>query len=380
MFRFAPYVFKTMWRHRTRTMLTVSGVAVGLFVFCCIGSAQRGMARLTEDQQAQRTLVVFQENRFCPASSRLPEDYAAFIAEQPGVKDVMPIKVFTNNCRASLDAIVFQGMPPAKIREFRDVQLASGDWGQFERSNDAALVGKAVAQRRRLKLGDKFTIGEVTILVAGTFSSPVAAEENYIYTHLDFLQRARGKTEVGIVTQFELRLAEGADPKHVAQAIDTQYRRGPVATTTRTKGAFQAETLGDLVEIIGLIHYLGYACVGLVLSLVATTTVMSVQDRIKEHGVLQTIGLRPGQVFGLVVAESLILSVAGGILGLGAGLLLLGFGRLAVGAEGVAIAFRPSLDLAITGGVVAAVAGILAGLAPAWQAARTEIVAALRHA
>jgi putative ABC transport system permease protein len=379
MFRFAPYVFKTLWRHRARTMLTVSGVAVGLFVFCCIGSAQRGMARLTEDQQAQRTLVVFQENRFCPSSSRLPEDYATLIAKQQGVKDVMPIKVFTNNCRASLDAIVFQGMPPSKMREFRDVKFTSGDWSQFERSNDAALLGQAVAQRRRLKLGDKFTIGEVTVLVAGTFTSPVAAEENYIYTHLDFLQRARGKSEVGTVTQFEVRLADSADPRSVAETIDAQYRRGPVGTTTRTKGAFQAETLGDLVEIIGLIHYMGYACVGLVLALVATTTVMSVQDRIKEHGVLQTIGLRPGQVFGLVVAESLILSVAGGVLGLGGGLLVLGLGRLAVGAEGVAIAFRPSLDLAVTGGIVAGVAGVLAGLAPAWQAARTEIVAALRH-
>jgi putative ABC transport system permease protein len=292
----------------------------------------------------------------------------------------MPIKVFTNNCRASLDAIVFQGMPPAKMREFREINFASGDWGQFERSNDAALVGRAVAQRRRLKLGDKFTIGEVTVLVAGTFSSPVAAEENYIYTHLDFLQRARGKSEVGTVTQFEVRLTETAQPKSVAETIDSQYRRGPVATTTRTKGAFQAETLGDLVEIIGLIHYVGYACVGLVLALVATTTVMSVQDRIKEHGVLQAIGLRPAWVFGLVVAESLILSVAGGVLGLGCGLLVLGFGRLAVGAEGVAIAFRPSLDLALTGFVISVAAGILAGLAPAWQAARMEVVAALRHA
>ena len=75
-----------------------------------------------------------------------------------------------------------------------------------------------------------------------------------------------------------------------AKEIDSLFRGGPVQTDTRPKGVFQAKCLGDLTQLIGLAHYLGYACVGLVLALVATTTVMSVQDRIKEHAVLQTLG------------------------------------------------------------------------------------------
>ena len=380
MFRFAPYVIKGMWRHRTRTMLTVSGAAVALFVFCCIGSVQQGLARLTEDQKSQRTLIVFQENRFCPTSSRLPQDYERQIAKVPGVKDVMPMKVFTNNCRASLDAIVFHGMPPEKMRESRDIEILDGSWGAFEQSTDAALVGRSVAGRRKLKVGEKFSIGGVTVLVAGTFASPVAAEENFIYTHLDFLQRARGGNEVGTVTQLEVQLTEDADPEAVIAAIDGRFRNGATATTTRTKGAFQAETLADLAELIGFIHWLGYACVALVASLVATTTIMSVQDRIKEHAVLQTIGLRPMRVFRLVVSESMLLSLAGGVLGVGIATAILSLGGLAVGAEGVLIAFRPSFDLAATGTVASLVVGVLAGLAPAWQAARAEIVVALKQA
>ena len=106
MFRFAPYVFKSLWRHRTRTLLTVSGAAVVLFVFCFVGSVQQGLEQLTEDEDAQRTLIVFQENRFCPTSSRLPQDYADRILKIPGVKEVMPVQVWTNNCRASLDIVV----------------------------------------------------------------------------------------------------------------------------------------------------------------------------------------------------------------------------------------------------------------------------------
>jgi putative ABC transport system permease protein len=130
--------------------------------------------------------------------------------------------------------------------------------------------------------------------------------------------------------------------------------------------------------LIGLAHYLGYACVGLVLALVATTTVMSVQDRVKEHAVLQTLGFTGHRVFRLVLGESVILSIMGGLLGVAAAMLVLQISRLSVGAEAVTIAFQPSWTLAATGVVVSAVVGILAGVMPGWQAARTEIVAALR--
>lgn len=376
---FVPYLLKGLWGHRARTMLTVSGTAVALFVFCFVSAVQDGLSQLTRDKQSQRTLVVFQENRFCPTSSRLPEDYTRHIAKLPDVTDVIPIKVVTNNCRASLDAIVFQGIPAEKLTSARDLRLEAGSWSEFEGTDDGALVGEAVAARRNLRVGEKFTINEVTVLVSGIFGSSTSAEENLIYTHLGFLQRARGQNGVGTVTQMEVHLSDDADVDAVAAAIDTHYRAGPVATTTRTKGMFQADTLADLAELIGFIHWLGYACVGLVLALVATTTVMSVQDRIKEHGVLQTIGLRPSRIFRLVVCESTILSTAGGLLGIGMGLVFLSFSGLAVAAEGVTIAFRPSPQLAITGTLVSVGVGILAGIAPGLQAARTKIVTALRQ-
>lgn len=380
MFKFAPYVLKSLWRHRARTMLTVSGSAVALFVFCFVGAVQEGLARLTRDRDSDRTLIVFQENRFCPSSSKLPEDYGRVIAKQAGVAEIVPIKVFTNNCRASLDVVVFQGMAPEKLQSARKLELASGSWSDFERQTDAAVVGEAVAARRGLAPGNKFSIGEVTVTVVGVFTSPVAAENNFIYTHLDFLQRARGQSSVGTVTQFEVRLTDDSEPEAVAAAIDAEFHAGPVATTTRSKGVFQADTLSDLAELIGFAHWLGYACVGLVLALVATTTVMAVQDRIKEHAVLQTIGVRPARVFRLVMAESVVLSTAGGLIGIGVGILVLALGGIAVGAEGVVISFRPSLGTAAMGFIVAVGVGCLAGIFPGFHAAHAEIVRALREA
>lgn len=374
------YVLKTLWRHRTRTLLTVSGAAVAMFVFCFVGSVQEGLNRLTTGEDADRSLIVFQENRFCPTSSRLPEDYADKIKEISGVRDVMPIQVWTNNCRASLDIVVFNGADPEQIRISRPIEIIEGSWDAFESQRDAAIVGKNVAQRRGLDAGDQFSIGEISVKVAGVFESSVPSEENLIYTSLAFLQYTRGLDAAGLVTQHEVTLAEGADPDRVASEIDAKLRTGAVATKTRRKGAFQASTLSDLVDLIGFAHWLGYACVGLVLSLVATTTVMSVQDRMKEYAVLQTIGVRPVRTMRLVLAESTLLCIVGGVGGTLLALALLWGGGFAIGAEGATIAFRPSIGLALSGIWISCFVGIVAGLAPAVQAATVPIVSALRQA
>src|SRR4030095_5970946 len=251
MHRFLPYILKTLYRHRTRTLLTVSGTAVALFVFSFVGAVQEGLIRLLNDRQAERTLIAFQANRFCPSTSKIPEDYARRVLKVAGVKDAVPIKVFMNNCRASLDVVVFNGLPAEKLRSVRDLTLVQGDWATFERQRDAAVVGQAVAKRRHIKLGDKFSIGMLTVSVTGIFTSPDQANESMIITHLDFLQRTKGLNSVGTVTQLEVLLAPDADPERAAEAIDDMFRAGAIATNTRTKGVFQDSAVADLVALRG---------------------------------------------------------------------------------------------------------------------------------
>ncbi|MDF1742732.1 MAG: ABC transporter permease [Gimesia sp.] len=373
------YILKSLWGHRARTMLTVAGSAVALFVFCFIQSIQEGMNDLKQRQEARGSLIVFQANKFCPATSHLPQDYDQQISKFAGVKDVVPIQVFTNNCRASLDVVVFYGVPPQKLRTARDFEFLSGNWTDFETHQDAAIIGRAVAARRGIKVGDKFSIGDLSVNVAGIYQSDNPAEENYIYSHLDFLQRRQGTNLVGTVTQLEVILKPGTDPLVTSTAIDEKFRGGPVETNTHAKGVFQAKSLGDLSQLIEMSYFLGLACVGLVLALVATTTLMSVEDRIQEHAVLRTLGFSGFKVFGLVLAESTLLSIAGGLLGVGTALITLKISSLSVGAEAVTVAFIPSLHLAWVGMLLAMLTGICAGIVPACYASRTEIVPALRH-
>ena len=105
---------------------------------------------------------------------------------------------------------------------------------------------------------------------------------------------------------------------------------------------------------------------------------MSVQDRLKEYAVLQTLGVRPLATLRLVLTESTILCLVGGIAGTLVALVVLAAGGLAIGAEGATIAFRPSFSLAVAGAGVSLLIGAVAGIAPAIQASTVSIVNALR--
>ena len=370
-------VLKIIWRHRVRSMLTALGSAMAMFLFCFVGSIQSGLDDLIGQQEADRSLIVFQKNKFCPATSQLPEVYADAILEIDGVREVVPIQVFTNNCRASLDVVVFYGMPPEKVHEVRDFTLASGSWDAFLSQQDAAVIGSAIARRRGISAGDTFSIGEYSVRVAGVYDSENQAEENYIYTHLDYLQRGDDAKSDGLVTQFEIVLRESADPVMVQEQVDTLFAVGQVETDTRMKGAFQQKSLGDLMQMIRMSGYLGYGCVGLLLILLMTTTLMSVQDRIKEHAVMKTLGYSRSNVFSIVLLETAIIGIIGGAIGIAAAVMAIISSGLAIGAEAVTIAFTPSLDLVLTGGLLLASGSMVAGIIPAWVASRTSIIGAL---
>lgn len=359
--------------------MTVIGAAVGVFVFCCVQAVQQGLDRLTEGAAANQWLVVFQENRFCPTTSRLPQDYAMKIAKLGGVERVVPMQVYTNNCRASLDIIVFNGVPQQELKKSDSLHLVEGNWGTFESQQDAAIVGRHVAQRRGLRTGQSFTIGDITVRIAGIFESSVSNEENIIFTHLDFLQRTGGADNVGTCTLFEVKIRPGVDADRLTAAIDESLRTGPVATVTRRKGAFQASTLADLIDLIGFAHWLGYASIGLVLSLLATTTLMATQDRIKEHAVLQVLGVRPVRVASFVITEILVMCLVGGVVGTTLALGSLAWGGFAIGAEGATIAFEPSWAIALSALVVSIIVGIAACIFPAIKVARADLMFALKQ-
>lgn len=378
--KYWPYIFKSLWRSRLRTLMTLIAITTAMFLFCFLQSLQDGLNQVTDAQATRNLFIVFQQNRFCPSTSRLPERYQEMIKQLPGVTDVLPIRLYINNCRANLDMVTFRGVPADNLKAtYENITITSGSIEQFTRRTDATLVGERLATRRRLKTGDLFQLGEIRVVVAGLFTSKVPGEESVAYTHLDYLQRALGKDSIGMVTQFNVRVSDPSKAEAIANQIDDMFRSEAVATTTRSYKAFASNATGDLIEIIGFSRYLGYICLFVVLMMVANTIYLAVRDRVKEHAVLQTIGFSGYLIFSLILAESLIVSIVGGMMGATSATFILGISKFGIGTEGIQIDLTPGISIIMSGLVISLVIGVLAGTLPALQASRAEITDSLRR-
>jgi putative ABC transport system permease protein len=99
---------------------------------------------------------------------------------------------------------------------------------------------------------------------------------------------------------------------------------------------------------------------------------------VRDHAVLQTLGFSQGLLAQLIVAESLLLCLLGGVVGLLAGLAVVHFGRFSFSVEGLSVNFFAGPGVIAVGMAICAFIGVVAGLFPAWQAARRETVESLR--
>lgn len=375
----AALAAKQVARHRLRTLLTLGGIASGIFLFTAVETMQASLRQATEASASDTTLVVYRENRFCPATSRLPEHYLDEIRRVPGVREAIPVQIVVNNCGTSLDIITFRGVPPVDLPRYHpDLEVVAGSLADWTSRDDAALLGENFARRRGLRPGDQFEAVGVRVHVAGIVRSPLAQDNNVAYVHLPFLQQA-SRVGLGVVTQFNVRVHSPDELQIVADRIDEVFASDAEPTETRPEKAFFAQTGKDLIEIIGFTRWLGVGAVFAVLGLVANSLLLAARGRVKESAILQTLGFRAGAVGVMMLWEGLLLGLIGGAAGsLSAGLFF-HWQRFTFGSEGITLALTPSPAVTLGGLALAAGLGLLAALWPARVAARHPIVTSLRN-
>ena len=371
---------KNLTRHRLRTILTVLGVATGMFLFAAVETMQSSLATATEAGANDTTLTVYRENRFCPATSKLPEHYGPAISRLPGVREVIPVQIVVNNCGASLDVITFRGVPPETLRQYNpDLQVVEGSYEDFLKRSDAALLGQHFARRRGLRVGDPFEAVGVKVHVAGIIASDSPQDNNVAYVHLPFLQQA-SSLGLGVVTQFNVKVHSSGQLDQVAQAIDDLFAADQQPTRTRPEKAFFAETAKQMIEIIRFTRWLGLGAVLAVLALVANAVLLIVRGRVKETAILQTLGFTRSKIAAIVLSEGLLLGLLGGLLGVLSAIVFFHLKSITLGNEGLTLAIAPTSAVLLKGLLVAVALGLLASLYPAWKAASKPLVQSLNAA
>ncbi len=372
---------KHVARNRTRSFLTLVGVATGMFLFTTIETMQDSLNEATVTNANDTTLVVYRENRFCPSTSRLPEYYKQDIEAIDGVTAVIPMQIVVNNCGTSLDVVVFRGvLKQQNTAHYQIMKLVKVSQSQWLNRDDGALVGSNLAQRRNLNIGDTFDAAGVTVSVSAIIQSEESSQDdNVAFVHLPFLQQA-SRLGLGVVTQFTVKVEDSSLLEPVAREIDETFKSAADPTNTSAEKAFFANTAKELIELIQFSRWIGIASVFAVVGLIANTILITVRGKISELGVLKTLGYTRINIAWLIIAEGLLLSLTGGFCGVLTASIFLHLQSITIGNEGLALAFIPSVTVWLSGIGLSVLLGLLAGFYPAWYASRQSIAQNLRAA
>lgn len=376
---------KNLGRRKVRTVFTVLSIFVAFVLFMILSALRTGFEGGVELAGADRLITVHKVSIIQP----LPASYEADIEAVEGVEDAAHAVWFGGVYRDPRNFFAQMAVDPEEwLAMHPELVLTPAEREAWIEDRTGAIAGTALAERFGWEVGDRIPIQgtiwqrkdgsktwEFTLRGVYEGAEDGTDDTQFFFQH-EFLDEARAYGE-GLVGWYVVRIADPQRADEVADTLDAEFANSPAETKTTTEKAFVqafAHQIGDVGTMVTAI----LAAVFFTMLLVAGNTMaQSVRERTGELAVLKTLGFTDGKVLGLVMSESLAVAVLGGALGLAAGWVVVSGMAAELGPFLPAVYVRPR-DLALGAALVAFV-GAAAGILPALQAMRLEVVQALRR-
>jgi putative ABC transport system permease protein len=376
--KYAMLVLKNLLRSKRRTGLTIISIAVSLFIFSALVSLPGVANRILADSASSVRIAVHNKAGLTYA---MPGAYKTRIAAAPHVVAEVAETWFGGIYHEVSDSFPNMAVDPEQVEEvWSDWGVPKESFENFRKVRTAALVGSGTMKRFGLHVGQQIMLRgtvypiNVTLKIVGTMGDK--APPNFLIFRRDYLEEAIKRP--GMVSLFWVRVDSSASVPKVIAALDEEFSNSSAETQSESEGAFLGSFMENYRAFFTLAEVLGAIVVITIALVAANTAAMSIRERRPEIAVMRALGFTSRAILGLLLAESLIIGLVGGILGCGAAfgvLKVYSTGSPAVGPLG-GIRMPPTV-LAETL-VVAALIGLLSALVPARAAARRNIVDALR--
>jgi putative ABC transport system permease protein len=279
--------------------------------------------------------------------------------------------------------------PEPFLAMFPEYTLPEEQKQTWLKTRTGAIVGRSLASRKEFnwKIGDHIQLaspiwprkgeGAWEFEIVGIYDgAKKGTDTSGFYFRYDYFDEARAGAK-GQVGWYTIRVKDPARAAEIAKLVDQEFENSAAETKTEPEGAFVqgwAKQVGNIAFMIAAI--LG-AVFFTILLVTGNTMAQAVRERTGELGVLKAIGFTNARIVSLVLAESCLLTVLGGVLGLALAFLVVPV--LAKGLAGMLPMFNfPTRDLFIGLGISVAL-GLITGILPALQAMRLRVADALRR-
>lgn len=370
--------FKNIKRNRTRTIITVVGIMIGVAMIVALGSFAEGINvffQSTLEFSAGKVTVQqsgagsFQSGF---TGSDITDEQIATILAIDGVKEVVPINFYIEGGGFGFDiSTVVVGVDPDNSDIFVGESIGLYSGRELE-SDDSGyiMIGRDFAEDRDIVVGDSVLLKDTEYEVLGILERSNNA--NVDGSAMITMQDMQDLLDMDTYSLLYVVPEDIRDTERIAEDIEDEDETLAAITDKEF-----ARTAADVVNQIRLVMF-GMGSISVVAAglMIFNTMIMAVLERRKEIGVMKAIGATTWSVLKQIIMESTLIGLIGGIVGVGLGTL---------GAVGLVIMTDGGIPATVTpalagfGILFAVLLGAGFGAYPAWQASRVDPVNALRY-
>ncbi len=372
-------IVKNPFRNKTRTSLAVIGIAIGIATIVALGLITDGLEESTENtlKSGGAEITVIQSGTGGFSSGSVDETRVIDIRNISGIKDTAGILRTTASLKDSSNTdfgpgLTVNGIESSKI-DLVGIESINGTIFSNGDENEM-IIGKTVAQSLNKTVGDTIRIFNTDFKITGIFETGNFITDAGTYVSLDKLQNLTdNKDEISTIA---VKIGENANATEVGKAIEYAYPN-ELSTTSA------ADQMGRINEGLSFINTASWTISLLAIIIggvgVINTMIMSVYERTREIGVLKAVGWRSRRILGMILGESIVLTLIAALVGIIVGI---------VGVE-VLLSLTPStegilepaysIELFLRALGIAFLVGIIGGIYPAYRASRLAPTEALRY-
>lgn len=381
------YTWRSLWTRRLTTTLTLSGVALVIFVFAAVLMLAHGLELALIETGSENNAIVLRRSANSEVVSQIDRDAANIIRTQPEVaqlpggkslasEEIMVIINLKKKQSNDMGNISVRGISPEAMMLRPQVRITDGRMSQF--GTHEIIVGSSIAKRfQGCDIGKQIKFGDGYWTIVGLFDAGGTAFDSEIWGDVEQFMPSFGRPVFSTVT-VQLTNPESFDALKGRVEKDPRTQMVEVKRE-RTFYREQSELMSDLIKILGLVITIIFSIGAMIGAMI--TMYAAVANRTVEIGTLRSLGFRRRSILSAFLIEAICLSLIGGAAGIGLASLM-SFVRISTVNFGsfseLAFGFVLSPGIALNSILFALIMGILGGFLPAIRAARLSILEALR--
>ena len=380
----AYLVFRNLTRKPLRLFLTVFATFIAFMIFGTLTAFQKAFDAGV-DLAADDRLIVLNKINFTQV---LPISYVNRVRAVEDVVAVTHLNWFGGYYQDPRNQFAMFAVDPENfVKVFDELLITEADRNAWFRNQQGLVAGRSIAETYGWKQGDRIPVNSNIFskqdgsrvwefdVVAILEGADPQTDTNGVYFHYDYFNETQsfGGDFIGFMA---LRTSDPKKNEAVIAAIDDMFANSHAETETVPEKVFNKAFIEQIGNLSLILTSVVLAAFFVILVIVGNSMILSIRERTAEIGVMKTLGFTSGRIFRMVLAESLLLALLGGVIGV-----------LAAGAMIQLINSAPIqlptliLDKEVWTEALAFMAGLglITGIVPATNALRLNIITALSH-